>query len=664
MSDPTRLSAEKERARIHIQGFCYALVDHCNLACHGCDHDSPLAPPRFTALDQFERDLRALSEVLHAHDLRLGGGEPLLHPHVEEFFEVARACRVADRLTLVTNGLMLHKARPRLWKLIDGVYLSVYPDVHLPEPLSAYASLAEQHGVYFDSADQTTFVHTLLNQKVDDPLLVAAVYRLCKMTGEWWCHTVHEGRYYKCSIAPFCGRRMARLGVDYRPGADSVSLHASPDLRAELARYLARREPLAACAYCLGTSGPGERHRILDRSGVEAWWKEDHSQVIAAVRTTLIGPCGSPLAGPAASRYLTTVPRVSVMIPCFNQGQFLDEAVNSVLAQTIQDFEILIVDDGSTDPETVSRVAESRYPRTRVWRTPNRGLPAARNFLISQATGTFLCALDADDRLHPEYFAKALQRFDDDPGLTFVSSWIQEFGTHDGIWRQDRCDLAALLTEDTVMTAALVRRDVVVALGGYDEKMPAQGDEDWDLWIRVVKDGHRGTIIPETLFYYRRRPGSISTICTRGQVHLDLVRYLFRKHEHAYRSHLRDVMRWQDRRVAEALRTSDALERERNGGLMATVELLRAERERLIRRLELARVASTTETARPETPAIPVAVDAQPDDALTQLAALQAEYGRALDEAAALRASTSWRLTGPLRRVYDAWLGLRSGRRR
>ena len=361
-------------------------------------------------------------------------------------------------------------------------------------------------------------------------------------------------------------------------------------------------------------------------------------------------------------RYPASVPRVSVIIPCFNLGQFLDEAVTSVLEQTYQNFEILIVDDGSTEPESVARLAHFSYPKTKVWQTPDRGVMAARNFLIGQATGEFLCALDADDRLHPEYLAKALQRFDDDPGLTFVSSWIQEFGTDDGIWSQDRCDLPALLAEDTVMTAALVRRDVVVALGGYDEDMPAPGDEDWDLWIRVVEAGHRGTIIPETLFYYRRRPGSISTICTRGQVHLDLVRYLFRKHEHAYRTHLREVLLWQDRRVAEALRTSDALERERDGGLVATVELLRVERDRLTRRLEHGGAVFTTRNARPESPAMTVATDTEEDDRLTQLAALEAECGRARSEVAALRASASWRLTRPLRRAYDAWLLLRSGR--
>jgi len=288
VSIPTGQAADGGQARIEIPGFCYTLGDHCNLACRGCDHDSPFAPVRETSVEEFDRDLGSLAAVLHAHDLRMGGGEPLLHPRVEEFFEVARRRGVADRLTLVTNGLLLHKASERLWSLIDGVYLSVYPGVRLPRPLSEYADTAKRHGVYFDAADQSTFVHTLLNQRIDDPALVEAIYRECKMTGEWWCHTVHEGRYYKCSIAPFSTRRMARLGVVYRPEDDSIPLHGNPDLRADLERLLARREPLAACAYCLGTSGPELPHRLLDRRGVEEWRAEDDAWAIAAARGKLM----------------------------------------------------------------------------------------------------------------------------------------------------------------------------------------------------------------------------------------------------------------------------------------------------------------------------------------------------------------------------------------
>src|SRR5262245_47528368 len=113
-------------------------------------------------------------------------------------------------------------------------------------------------------------------------------------------------------------------------------------------------------------------------------------------------------------------PLVSVVIPCFNLGAYLDETVQSVLTQTVSDFEILIVDDGSTDAVTRDLLAGGRWPRAQVFRTENRGLARARNFLLGHARGEFICALDADDKLHPRYLESALSAFEQDPGLTFV----------------------------------------------------------------------------------------------------------------------------------------------------------------------------------------------------------------------------------------------------
>src|SRR4051812_33220552 len=92
-------------------------------------------------------------------------------------------------------------------------------------------------------------------------------------------------------------------------------------------------------------------------------------------------------------------PLVSVIIPCYNHGAYIDEAIQSVLAQTLQDFEILVLDDGSTDPDTIALFASRTWPRTRLFRTENGGLAKARNFLLARCSGKYLCALDADDRL-------------------------------------------------------------------------------------------------------------------------------------------------------------------------------------------------------------------------------------------------------------------------
>ena len=85
------------------------------------------------------------------------------------------------------------------------------------------------------------------------------------------------------------------------------------------------------------------------------------------------------------------------------------------------------------------------------------------------------------------------------------------------MWKPERCDRPSLLWEYPVLTAALARAEAAVAAGGYDTAMPVQGDEDWDLWLTLVERGYRGVILPEVLFNYRRRPGSMSTVCWHGR---------------------------------------------------------------------------------------------------------------------------------------------------
>ena len=85
---------------------------------------------------------------------------------------------------------------------------------------------------------------------------------------------------------------------------------------------------------------------------------------------------------------MSPVPQVSVIIPCYNQGRYLDDAIASVLVQTYQNFEILVIDDGSTEPETIEVLQNYQQPKTRIIRTENQGVAAARNLGIAQAQGT------------------------------------------------------------------------------------------------------------------------------------------------------------------------------------------------------------------------------------------------------------------------------------
>jgi glycosyltransferase involved in cell wall biosynthesis len=234
-------------------------------------------------------------------------------------------------------------------------------------------------------------------------------------------------------------------------------------------------------------------------------------------------------------------PAVSIVMPVFETVAWLDEALDSLAAQTFTDWELLIVDDGSRTPEARRVLDGLVRPKTRVLRLPHGGVCRARNEGIAAARGRYLCFFDADDRMRPELLARTHARLEALPHLAFASPWVRLFGDEAWDWRPASCDLPALLGECTVATAALVRTERVREVGGFDEAM-ALGHEDWDLWLSIVGSGHEGGIVPEILFDYRRRSGSRSTVADHGATYLALFRHLVGKHHALYRRHLFDVL--------------------------------------------------------------------------------------------------------------------------
>ncbi len=196
--------------------------------------------------------------------------------------------------------------------------------------------------------------------------------------------------------------------------------------------------------------------------------------------------------------------KTSVIIPCYNHGDYIGDAVDSVLEQTWQDIEILVVNDGSDDEYTVSTLKDLNQPKTRVLHHErNMGLPAARNTGISQAEGKYICCLDADDKLHPTYLEKALLVLEANHGVDIIYSWTQVFGEEDRVWYNPEFDPAKLILRNIIFTAAVFQRRDWERVGGYREAM-TKGYEDWEFWIRMARYGLRGYRIPEKLLYVRR----------------------------------------------------------------------------------------------------------------------------------------------------------------
>src|SRR5262249_32672545 len=129
------------------------------------------------------------------------------------------------------------------------------------------------------------------------------------------------------------------------------------------------------------------------------------------------------------------MPKVSVIIPCFNQGQFVDEAVASVLAQTYRDFEIIVINDGSTDEATNRKLAAYDYPQAQVMHTANQGAAGARNTGIAATSGQYILPLDADDRIAPTYLERAVAALEADARVGIVYCQAELFGEESGPWQ-------------------------------------------------------------------------------------------------------------------------------------------------------------------------------------------------------------------------------------
>ncbi|PKN92536.1 MAG: hypothetical protein CVU44_15495 [Chloroflexi bacterium HGW-Chloroflexi-6] len=197
-------------------------------------------------------------------------------------------------------------------------------------------------------------------------------------------------------------------------------------------------------------------------------------------------------------------PFVSVIIPCYNFGHVVSEAVDSVLNQTWQDLEIIIVNDGSTDKETIKTLSAFQRPKTRILNLPqNIGLPAARNTGILEARGKYICCLDADDKLQETYIEKAITVMEINSGISFVWPWTKVFGSEDRVWYTPQFDPYQILFYNQLNSSAVFKKSAWQHAGGFNENM-RDGFEDWEFWIRLTGHSFRGYRISEKLFFCRR----------------------------------------------------------------------------------------------------------------------------------------------------------------
>jgi len=224
------------------------------------------------------------------------------------------------------------------------------------------------------------------------------------------------------------------------------------------------------------------------------------------------------------------MPEVSVVIPCYNAHRYLADVLASVRAQSFRDYEIIVVDDGSTDPATASFL-ETVGDGVRLVRKANGGLSSARNAGFAVAQGTYVLPLDADDEIAPDMLARTVAAFGASPDAGYAYAQIEVFGDERGIVRKT-WNLFEQLATNQLPYCLLMRRTVWADAGGYDETM-REGYEDWEFNIRISKLGVRGIQVESPLFRYRRQStGMLQSVSQRR--HAALWRRIRTKHADIY----------------------------------------------------------------------------------------------------------------------------------
>lgn len=196
------------------------------------------------------------------------------------------------------------------------------------------------------------------------------------------------------------------------------------------------------------------------------------------------------------------MPKLSIIIPCFNKGEYLDGSLSSALSQTFRETEAIVVNDGSTDPFTLKKLSEISDPRVRVIHTPQSGPPVARNNGIREAGGEYIITLDCGDSISPEYAGLAIGELDKDKGVGIVYSGAEMTGAKAGPMETPEYSRDVMLVRNLIHPGAFFRKADWERAGGYNANM-VYGWEDWDFWLSIIAIGAGVRKISGTHFYRR-----------------------------------------------------------------------------------------------------------------------------------------------------------------
>lgn len=234
-------------------------------------------------------------------------------------------------------------------------------------------------------------------------------------------------------------------------------------------------------------------------------------------------------------------PLLSIVIACYNDAAYIEQAVSSALNQTYSNKEVLVVDDGSNiETKAVLKKLESKI--TKLITQENQGQSVARNNGVRKAKGEYILNLDSDDFFEISFCEKAIRKFEEDNEIAIVTCNVNRFNTSGNIdvFFPNGGSLNNFLFSNSAMGSSMFKRKDWERCGGYEEKLPILGLEDWEFYIQILKFGGYAYVIQETLFNYQVRENS--TTDRIREVRLDKFKNIIMKHTQLYSANFESLV--------------------------------------------------------------------------------------------------------------------------
>ena len=254
------MTQEHKNKKVHLDEVEINIAYHCNLTCQGCSHLSPIMDEYFVDANKLFQELKHSIDLISIGTLSLIGGEPLLHPDLDDVVNACVDSGISERVRIVTNGLLLPKIKQKVLNNIDEIYVSLYENPELSqENIKFIHDIAEQNEISLRFARYPQFRQIYSQNPSSNDELTMRVFKTCEVAHHWKCYTLDKGVLYRCPQSLFIPI------VQSEVKQEGLSLLDSDITPQHILNFLNSENSLDACKYCLGSAGLLFTHNLVPR---------------------------------------------------------------------------------------------------------------------------------------------------------------------------------------------------------------------------------------------------------------------------------------------------------------------------------------------------------------------------------------------------------------